>query len=43
MTVKALGAKKEDVKGSNDNQSQKYSRLRCLLRVKGLAICFYLG
>ena len=22
---------------------QKYSRLRCLLRVKGLVICFYLG
>ena len=22
---------------------QKYSRLRCLLRVKGLMICFYLG
>ena len=22
--------------------NQKYSRLRCLLRVKGLAICFYL-
>ena len=24
-------------------QGQKYSRLRCLLRVKGLVICFYLG
>ena len=23
--------------------SQKYSRLRCLLHVKGLTICFYLG
>ena len=23
--------------------NQKYSRLRCLLRVKGLVICFYLG
>ena len=23
--------------------TQKYSKLRCLLRVKGLAICFYLG
>ena len=23
--------------------SQKYSRLRCLLRVKGLVFCFYLG
>ena len=23
--------------------TQKYSRLRCLLRVKGLVICFYLG
>ena len=23
--------------------AQKYSRLRCLLRVKGLVICFYLG
>ena len=22
---------------------QKYNRLRCLLRVKGLVICFYLG
>jgi hypothetical protein len=22
---------------------QKYSRLRCLLHVKGLVICFYLG
>ena len=22
---------------------QKYTRLRCLLRVKGLVICFYLG
>ena len=25
------------------NQVQKYSSLRCLLRVKGLVICFYLG
>ena len=25
------------------NTTQKYSRLRCLLRVKGLVICFYLG
>ena len=24
-------------------RGQKYSRLRCLLRVKGLVICFYLG
>ena len=24
-------------------RSQKYSRLRCLLRVTGLVICFYLG
>ena len=24
-------------------EAQKYSRLRCLLRVKGLVICFYLG
>ena len=24
-------------------KKQKYSRLRCLLRVKGLVICFYLG
>ena len=23
--------------------AQKYSRLRCLLRVKGLVVCFYLG
>ena len=23
--------------------SQKYGRLRCLLHVKGLGICFYLG
>ena len=23
--------------------TQKYSRLRCLLRAKGLVICFYLG
>jgi hypothetical protein len=27
----------------NDISNQKYSRLRCLLRVKGLVICFYLG
>ena len=27
----------------NDQWDQKYSRLRCLLRVKALAICFYLG
>ena len=27
----------------NDISRQKYSRLRCLLRVKGLVICFYLG
>ena len=26
-----------------DSKTQKYSRLRCLLRVKGLVICFYLG
>ena len=26
-----------------DGYEQKYSRLRCLLRVKGLVICFYLG
>ena len=26
-----------------DINTQKYSRLRCLLRVKGLVICFYLG
>ena len=26
-----------------NGQGQKYSRLRCLLRVKGLMICFYLG
>ena len=26
-----------------DHYYQKYSRLRCLLRVKGLAICIYLG
>ena len=25
------------------SNSQKYSRLRCLLRVKSLVICFYLG
>ena len=25
------------------NLNQKYSRLRCLLRVKGLVICLYLG
>ena len=25
------------------SHEQKYSRLRCLLRVKGLVICFYLG
>ena len=26
-----------------DRGEQKYSRLRCLLRVKGLVICLYLG
>ena len=26
-----------------DWQAQKYSRIRCLLRDKGLVICFYLG
>ena len=26
-----------------DTLPQKYSRLRCLLRVKGLVICFHLG
>jgi hypothetical protein len=25
------------------SDAQKYSRLRCLLHVKGLMICFYLG
>ena len=27
----------------NYNYTQKYSRLRCLLRVKSLVFCFYLG
>ena len=27
----------------HDAYKQKYSRLRCLLHVKGLVICFYLG
>ena len=26
-----------------ESYEQNYSRLRCLLRVKGLVICFYLG
>ena len=26
-----------------ESYEQTYSRLRCLLRVKGLVICFYLG
>ena len=26
-----------------EGNAQKYSRLRCLLRVKGLVFCFYLG
>ena len=26
-----------------DSKTQKYSRLRCLLRFKGLVTCFYLG
>ena len=26
-----------------NSNMQKYSRLRCLLRVKGLVICYYLG
>ena len=29
--------------GEQHTSSQKYSRLRCLLRVKGLGICFYLS
>jgi hypothetical protein len=29
--------------GPDHTFTQKYSRLRCLLRVKGLVICFYLG
>ena len=32
-----------DFNSKNNDQYQKYSRLRCLLRVKGLVICFYLG
>ena len=31
-----------DLCGSNELYNQKYSRLRCLLHVKGLVICIYL-
>ena len=33
----------QKVQLSRDSQRQKYNRLRCLLLVKGLVICFYLG
>ena len=35
--------KRQNMKLFTCNSQQKYSRLRCLLRVKGLVICFYLG
>ena len=44
IVVKAITA--EAFKSSPDDfkhVSQKYSSLRCLLHVKGLVICFYLG
>ena len=34
---------KVKIKNWYDIQNQKYSRLRCLLHVKGLVVCFYLG
>ena len=33
----------QEVQFGRDSQWQKYNRLRCLLLVKGLVICFYLG
>ena len=39
--VTSLAAGPAEHKGNGPNQ--KYSRLRCLLRVKDLEICFYLG
>ena len=33
----------QEVQFDRDSRRQKYNRLRCLLLVKGLVICFYLG
>ena len=43
LTARTLSWSKEYVICHIMSPTQKYSRLRCLLRVKGLVICFYLG